>query len=352
VAWAQRAEVTGAAFARSRVAGTAGLEALVIDLDGHVVICHSEKQQTAATFKGSFGYHPLLAFLDNTGEFLAARLRSGNAGSNTAADHCAVLDDALAQIPDAYRHGHPILVRADGAGCTKAFLAHIRSLRERAVSCEFSVGWAITAREHTAIALLPAHAWSPAIDTEGKPRPLDEAAVAEITGLLPPSVLAEYPPGMRVIVRRERPHPGAQLDLIEQRDGYRYTGHATDTRAGQHAWLDARHRAHARVEDRIRTGRDTGLGRFPSRSFSINAAWLTTTMIAVDLLAFAQSILLHDTPLARAEPKTLRYRLLHVAARLTRGGRRLRLRLHHLWPWATQLATAFARLTALPVPAG
>jgi hypothetical protein len=155
-----------------------------------------------------------------------------------------------------------------------------------------------------------------------------------------------------VIVRRERPHPGAQLDLIEQRDGYRYTALATDTHTGQHAFLDARHRAHARVEDRIRTGRDTGLGRLPSRSFAINAAWLTATMIAVDLLAYAQTLLLHETELARAEPKTLRYRLLHVAARLTRGQRRLWPRIDQHWPWATHLAAAFARLTALPVPAG
>jgi hypothetical protein len=149
VAWAQRAEATGRAFARSRVAGTSGIEALVIDLDAHVLVCHSEKEQTAPTFKHTFGYHPLLAYLDNTGEFLAAALRPGNAGSNTATDHIAVLDAALTQIPDVYRHGHPILVRADGAGCTKAFLAHVRALHTTGVSCEFSVGWTITGREHT-----------------------------------------------------------------------------------------------------------------------------------------------------------------------------------------------------------
>ena len=352
VAWAQRVETTGRAFARSRVAGTPGLDALVIDLDAHVLVCHSEKEQTAPTFKHTFGYHPLLAFCDNTSEFLAARLRPGNAGSNTATDHITVLDAALAQIPDAYRHGHPVLVRADGAGCSKAFLAHVRSLREQGVTCEFSVGWTITGREHAAIALLRERDWSAAVDTDGEPRPVDEAAVAEITGLLPAGVLACYPAGTRVIVRRERPHPGAQLDLIEQADGYRYTGLATDTRAGQHAWLDARHRAHARVEDRIRCGRDTGLGRLPSRSFAINAAWLAAAMIATDLLAFAQTLLLHDTIHTRVEPKTLRYRLLHVAARLTRGQRRLWLRLDRHWPWATQLAAAFARLAALPLPTG
>jgi hypothetical protein len=289
-------------------------------------------------------------FLDNSGEFLAGLLRPGNAGANTAADHITVLDAALAQIPDAHRHGGPLLVRADGAGCSKAFLAHIRGLRGQAVGTEFSVGWAVTDREREAIDKLPDAAWTDAVDAAGQPR--DGAAVAELTGLLPAGTLADYPTGTRVLVRRERPHPGAQLDAFEERDGWRYQCFATDTPAGQLAFLDARHRAHARVEDRIRTGKDTGLDRFPSRQFSINAAWLTAVMLAVDLLSWTQTILLHDiAPLVKAEPKTLRYRLLHVAARLVRGGRRQRLRLDRHWPWATALADAFARCAALPQPA-
>ena len=177
------------------------------------------------------------------------------------------------------------------------------------------------------------------------------AAVAELTGALPAATFADYPPGMRVIVRRERPHPGAQLDLYEERDGWRYPCFATDTRTGQHAWLDARHRSHARVEDRIRCGKDAGLGRFPSRLFAINAAWLSCALTAIDLIAWAQTILLHDQPeLARAEPKKLRY-LLHVAARIVRGGRKLRLKIDRNWRWAPALAAAFHRLRALPVPA-
>ena len=146
-----------------------------------------------------------------------------------------------------------------------------------------------------------------------------------------------------MIVRRERPHPGAQLDAFEERDGWRYTAFATDTAFGQLARLDARHRAHARVEDRIRCAKDTGLDHFPSRSFAINSAWLSVVMLAVDLIAWTQHLLLHGD-LARAEPKTLRYRLLHVAARLTRGQRRLWLRIQRSWPWAHDLAAAFARL--------
>jgi hypothetical protein len=350
VAWAQRAETCGAPVPAARAAGLV-LPGLVIDIDATIVICHSEKESAAATFKATFGYHPILAFCDNSGEFLAGLLRPGNAGANTAADHITVLDQALAQIPDAHRHGVPMLVRADGAGCSKAFLAHIRSHRNQAVLTEFSVGWAVTGRERDAIDKLPATAWTDAVDAEGRMR--DGAHVAELTGMLPAGTLADYPPGTRVLIRRERPHPGAQLDAFEERDGWRYQCIATDTAIGQLAFLDARHRTHARVEDRIRCGKDTGLGRFPSRTFAINAAWLTTVMIAVDLLAWTQTILLHDQPtLTRAEPKTLRYRLLHVAARLTRGSRRLRLRLDTNWPWAAQLAAAFTRCLTLPQPAG
>ena len=152
--WAQRAELSGEPFPPARAAGRE-LPGLVIDLDASIVVCHSEKEQAAPTFKKTFGYHPMLAFCDNTGEFLAATLRRGNAGSNTAADHITVLDAALAQLPDQHRHGTPILVRADTAGCTREFLAHIRSLRDQAVSCEFSVGWAITDKERAAISRDP-----------------------------------------------------------------------------------------------------------------------------------------------------------------------------------------------------
>ncbi|MGH3711371.1 MAG: IS1380 family transposase, partial [Pseudonocardiaceae bacterium] len=300
VVWAQRAELTGEVFPPAMAAGRV-LPGLVIDLDASVVVCHSEKELAAPTFKKTFGFHPMLAFCDNTGEFLAAQLRRGNAGSNTAADHITVLDAALAQVPDAHRHGTPILIRADTAGCTKEFLAHLRGLRDNAVSCEFSVGWAIKDKERAAITAIPKVVWADAINADGGHR--DGAGLAEITRVLPARALAGYPVGMRVIVRRERPHPGAQLDAFEERDGWRYTAFATDTAFGQLAHLDARHRAHARVEDRIRCAKDTGLDHFPSRSFAINAAWLVVVMLAVDLIVWAQHLLLHGH-LAKAEPKT------------------------------------------------
>jgi Transposase DDE domain group 1 len=348
VVWAQRAELSGRPFPAATAAGRS-LAGLVIDLDASIVVCHSEKEHAAPTFKKTFGYHPMLAFCDNTGEFLAAQLRRGNAGSNTAADHITVLDAALAQIPDAHRHGTPILIRTDTAGCTREFLAHIRSRRADAVSCEFSVGWAIRDKERAAISAIPKTVWTDAIDADGGHR--DGAGLAEITHVLPARALSGYPAETRVIVRRERPHPGAQLDAFEERDGWRYTAFATDTRVGQLAHLDARHRAHARVEDRIRCAKDTGLDHFPSRSLAINTAWLAVVMMAVDVIAWTQHLLLHGN-LAKAEPKTLRYRLLHVAARLTRGQRRIWLRIQRSWPWARELAAAFARLALLPVPPG
>jgi hypothetical protein len=172
------------------------------------------------------------------------------------------------------------------------------------VSSEFSVGWSITEKERAAITTIPKAVWADAIDADGGHR--DGASLAEITRVLPACALAAYPSGTRVIVRRERPHPGAQLDAFEEADGWRYPAFATDTRVGQLAHLDARHRTHARVEDRIRCAKDTGLDHFPSRSFAINAAWLSVVMVAVDLLAWTQHLLLHGD-LAKAEPKTLRY---------------------------------------------
>jgi hypothetical protein len=285
-----------------------------------------------------------LCFLDGSREALSGLLREGRAGSNTTTDHITVLDAALAQIPDAHRYGTEILIRSDSAGCTQGFLAHIRSLREHGINTFFSVGVAIT--EPIRDAIRAATDWIPAIDADGDLR--DGAEICEITGLVPAD---GYPTGTRFIVRRERPHPGAQLTLFDTVEGMRHQVMATDTPPGNGSiqFLEARHRAHARVEDRIRTRKDTGFGRFPSRVFAINAAWLELALTGIDLIAWTQHLLL-DGELAAAEPKKLRYRLLHVPARITRSARRTRLRIAEAWPWAEQLATAFTRLAALPRP--
>jgi Transposase DDE domain group 1 len=216
----------------------------------------------------------------------------------------------------------------------------------------FSVRVAITEPVRDAIRAAIDHPqqWVAALDADGDPR--EGAQVCEITGLLPADLRANYPEGTRFIVRRERPHPGAQLSLLDSIEGMRHQVMATDTPPGNGSiqYLEARHRAHARVEDRIRCGKDTGFGRFPSRVFAINQAWLELALTGIDLLAWTQTLLL-DGELATAEPKKLRYRLLHVAAHITRTARRTRLRIGEHWPWADQLVTAFNRLAALPQPA-
>ncbi|MGW9027655.1 IS1380 family transposase [Streptomyces sp. NPDC055722] len=346
VAWLQAAE-TGEGIPAARAAGRM-LPGLVLDLDATLVACHSEKEAAAPTYKGGFGFHPLLCFLANTGEALSGQLRPGNAGANTAADHITVLDQALAQIPDAHRHGSDILVRTDSAGSAKAFLAHLRDMRKRGIRTFFSVGYAITEPIRRAIRAIPDRLWHPALDQDGTLR--DGAEVAELTGMVD---LDGYPAGTRIIVRRERPHPGAQLSLFDQDEGLRHQDFLTDTPysgGGSAQFLEVRHRGHATVEDRIRCGKTTGFGRFPSRDFSVNAVWLELSLTAIDLLAWT-CILLLEGELATAEPKKLRYRLLHVAARLTHGGRRLRLRISATWPWRHELATAFQRLATLPRPA-
>ena len=321
---------------------------LTIDIDATITIAHSEKVNAAKTWKKTFGFHPLLAYLDRPdvsgGEGLAGILRPGGAGSNTTADHVAILDLALAALPEHARPrpGQPdsprLLIRTDAAGATHGFAAAARK-----AGCGYSLGFPIDDRVQQAILSVPDDAWTPAYDIDGQPR--DGAWIAEITGLLD---LAKWPAGSRVIVRRERPHPGAQLTFTDA-DGHRFTAFITDTRSGQIADLEVRHRAHARVEDRIRTGKATGLRNLPCRDYAENKVWLELSLTAADLLTWTQALCLSGD-LAHCEPATLRYRLLHVAARLTRSGRRWHLRIDKDWPWATQLATAFARLRAAPWP--
>jgi Transposase DDE domain group 1 len=373
-AWLARAEQTGRMLPPARAAGR-DLGHVVLDIDATLIEVHSEKEQASPHFKGGFGMHPLRCFLDNTNEGLSGILRTGRAGSNTAADHIAVLDLALGQLPEAARAGR-ILVRTDGAGFSHEFLDHL--VRQ---GLEYSVGYAVTEDVRQAITMLPDWAWMPGVDADGGLR--DGAEVAEITDILAearrlaaarrrrervkkahasgqpvrdePIKTAAWPSGMRILLRRERPHPGAQLDAFEERDGWRYQAMATNTGVGQLAFLEARHRAHARVEDRIRQAQDAGLGRLPSKLFAINQVWLELALTAADLLAWTQTILLpgeeEHLDLAKAEWKTIRYRLLHTAARITRSARRTRLRLQKGWPWALALARAFDVLRRIPVPA-
>jgi hypothetical protein len=329
------------ARARERAWELVGAPArLTIDLDATLITSHSDKDGAAGTFKGGFGFCPMLAYADETGEALAGELRPGNAGANTATDQIQVAEQALEQIPAEHVEGIEILLRCDSAGATHALLDWCRDGRIR-----FSVGYDLTEPVRAAILALPEHAWRPALDQDGSERP--NGQVAELTDALE---LAGWPAGSRVIVRRERPHPGAQLSFTDH-DGHRFQAILTDQHDSDIGIIECRHRARARVEDHIRNDKDTGLRNLPFRDFEHNRVWLALVLLAHDVIAWTQTLLLSGE-LASCEPKRLRYRLLHVAGRLAFSGRRARLRLQASWPWAHELAAAFTRLKALPAPAG
>lgn len=345
---AARAAARAAAWAAG--AAPTSRDWLHIDIDATLVIDHSDNKELAApTWKKTYGHHPLLAFVDRPeiagGEALAGLLRTGRAGSNTAADHITVLEQALAGLPARWRpdpdhRDDPdkptVLVRCDTAGATHDFATACRQ-----AGVGFSFGYPVDARVQDAVDTLTiGRCWYPAIDTDGGIR--DGAWVAEATDLVN---LSTWPARTRLILRKERPHPGAQLRFTDA-DGMRVTAFITDTPpgviAGQVAGLELRHRQHARIEDRIRELKATGLRNLPCRSFDANAAWLEIVLAAADLVTWSRLIGFTDHPgLARAEIATFRYRVLHVAARITRGARQLRLRIDATWRWAPAIATAW-----------
>ena len=332
------------AHARAR-AWTAGggdpdVELLVIDADATLVLAHSDhKEGAAGTYKHTFGFHPLLAYLDRgaaPGEPLAGLLRPGNASAGGSDDLIELVDLALAQLPAA-SHQQPVLVRSDSAGASTRLAWH---LHDRGVG--FSLGMPIDAHVREAILTQPEHAWTPAVD--GDEQVLDGAQFCELTGWID---LHTWPPGTRAICRREDAHPGAQLRFSDH-DGHRFQVFLTDQPDHDLACLELRHRQRARVEDRIRAAKATGLQNLPFDRWHRNAVWLELVLMAQDLTCWTQALLL-DGALALAEPRTLRYRLLHIAARVVRHARRRILRLQACWPWAAALARAFTRLRALPL---
>ncbi|MDQ3246043.1 MAG: IS1380 family transposase [Pseudomonadota bacterium] len=342
-------------------------EHVEIDIDATLLAAYSEKEGAAGTFKHSYGHHPINAYLDGSREALAAILRPGNAGSNTAADQIAVVDLALEQLPQEVVESAAILVRADGAGAVHELLDYLR-----AGSMRFSVGFDLTAPVRQAIIDLPESAWQLAICQDGTPRvkPGDDgqavelAHVAELTGLVN---LDGWPEGSRLIARRERLHGEQQLRLFADHGQWRLEVFLTDKPADpainadadtpavdRHAdeirELDRRHRRHAVVEDRIREAKDTGMRNLPFPDMARNQIWLELVLIAQDLIAWTQALAL-DGELAHCEVKRLRYRVIHQAGRVVHSARQTRLRLQHDWPWANELAHAFTRLQALPAPA-
>ncbi|WP_377271683.1 IS1380 family transposase [Peterkaempfera sp. SMS 1(5)a] len=337
------------AEARQQVWQVAGSDAphaggqVIVDIDGVLVLAHSDKQDATRTWKKTYGHHPLVAFVDHGaaggGEPVAGLLRPGKAGSNTATDYIQATRLALAQLPKRFRRGRRTLVRTDSAGGTHAFLDWLTA-RGRWLS--YSVGMTITDAIHAAVLQIPESAWTPAVEPGGEIR--DGAWVAELAG----DVLGGWPKGMRLIVRKERPHPGAQLRFTDA-DGMRLTCFATNTPDAPIAALELRHRQRARAEDRIRAARDTGLRNLPLHAMAQNRIWLEIVQLALELLAWMPMLALTGAS-RRWEPKRLRLRLFSAAAQLVTTGRRTYLRLARHWPWTDVITSAVDRLQSLPNP--
>ncbi|KIE22896.1 transposase [Streptomyces sp. MUSC 125] len=324
---------------------------IVVDLDATVITSATRKEGAAGTFKGTFGFHPLGGWCANTGESLAMKLRPGNAGANTVEDHLRVLAACLEQIPRSSQS--KVLIRVDGAGATHGLLQHLEALNTTRRTVRYTVGWKITPEDKAAIAKLPESAWETSLTQGGELQ--DGYQIAELTGV---NTRDGWPEGMRLIVRRVKPSRRQlkKLTDFEKKTGWRYSVTATNIRhmwgiAGSHQiqFLDALHRDHAEVEDRIRTGKAMGLHNLPSQSWQINAAWMLAANLACDLDAWLRLLTLHDSQdLANAEPDTMRLRLYHLPARLAYHARRRYLRIERTWPWASAFTTSWRRLTQLP----
>jgi hypothetical protein len=349
---------TPAGFPWLTVAGKLLEGWLVIDMDATLITARSDKEGAAPTFKKGYGFHPLGAWLANTTESLAMLLRPGNAGSNTVADHIAVLAAAVRQIPARFRSR--LLVRVDGAGASHELIAHLLSLAGRRRTVLFTCGWMITAADEQAIRLLPATAWQAAVDQDGTVQ--EDRHVAEVTHLM--SRAGGWPAGLRWIVRRTKPSRRQMKNLtaFERATGWRYSIIVTNIPAaggiggvpGSHhaQFTDVLHRSHATVEDRVRAGKAMGLRNLPSKTWVVNCGWVLAANIAADLSAWCRLLGLYDQEdLKDAEPDTLRYRLWALPARLVRHARQRVLKLSRTWPWKQAFLTCWQRLCALPEPA-
>ncbi len=330
-------------------AGLAEQDEVVLDVDATLLhLSDDTKEGAAPTFKRGFGFAPMLCFIEPFG-LPAGMLRPGNHTANNAADHLAVVDQAIASLPEVFQTGHRpgdqpdrvqrrVIVRTDTAGGTTKT---IRGLADRNIV--FSVGLRSSQARAAVMVQIPDDVWQPAINTDGKVR--DGAHVAEVPDLVP----AWAPAGTRAIVRRERPHPGASLRLWDH-DGLRRQVTLTNDTDFDIVALELAHRAHAQVENRIKNFKDTGLGRLPFRAWHANLVWFELVLLAAVLLAGLQTFIA-DPGLSRAEPRRLRYTLLAIAARIVHRHGQVHVRLDRTWPWTHVLVDVHRQLDTMPATA-
>lgn len=322
-----RSKVWAASGPRNPARLATSANPLIIDIDASLVHVHSDKENSAGTYKGGYGFSPMIAMADygktnGTGEVLAVQLRPGNRGANSAKSHIEVLNQALAQLPDDFydEHGNlqaeKILVRTDSAGSSREFLHHLQSL-----GIQFSTSYSLPVIKERFIRWTDEKKyWEPALDVEGDQR--DDAWVIDASKVIE---LKDYPPGTRIYLRAEPLHPGAKATLFDT-DGNRVTAFLTNSPRFNVAFLDARHRARGRCEIRIKTLKNTGLGKLPYWSFASNQAWADLAMLAVNLVSWLQLAVLPGGHEAGCwDLKRWRYRLFSMAGKLVSGGRQRRL---------------------------
>ena len=342
-----RTKIWEAAGKRNPGRRATAADPLIIDIDASLVHVHSEKENTAGTYKGGYGFSPIIAMVDygsenGTGEILAVLMRPGNKGANSAKDHIEVLTRALAQLPDDFYDrdgnllGEKILVRTDSAGASREFLNHLHSL-----GIQFSTSYALPVANERLIGWINEKKyWEPATDQHGNER--SDAWVIDASKVLN---LKDYPPGTRIHLRAEPLHPGAKASLFDT-DGNRVTAFLTNAPRYNVAFLDARHRARGRCENRIKTLKNTGLGKLPYFSYAVNEAWANLAMFAMNLLNWIQLAILPSGHAAGVwDVKRWRYRLFSMAGKLVRGGRQTRLLLPRAAPEAELALDLHRRIT-------
>ncbi len=320
---------------------------MIWDFDSTLLNVHSEKEDAAATYKHGFGFNPLAVWCDNTNEPLAAMLAPGQrrpGRTPTTTSNCSSRWSAPCH-PSTRSATKKMTIphwcsTPSWSGPTRPGPRIASSSPSPIANFDYSIGFPISGSVRDALLLAQEEDWVAATELDGGIR--EGAEVIELTEVIE---LKGWPADMRVICRRERPHPGAQLSLFDTHAGWRHTCFITNTEGDDIAALELRHRGHARVEDRVRCWKACGLANLPFDGFCANEAWVAVSLIAGALLAWSQ-MTCFDGALAKAEPKTMRYRVLHVAAVLVHRGRDLIMRLDQTWPWASELATAFTRLRA------
>jgi len=311
---------------------------IVVDLDATIVLAHSEKEGATPTWKRTFGFHPLLAFLDHgPGELVS----SSPVCCGWARRRPTTPPTTSACLPTRSPSSQP----SSGPGCWSGVTAAPASTPSSTTctnsGCTTGSGSTPTSRSLMRSVSCPgkhgAPPWTVMVSPERARRSPNSPATSG------PRATPGHP-GMRVMARRERPHPGAQLRLTDA-DGWRITLFATNVKGGRIADHELLHRRRARCEDRIRCAKDTGLRNL--QSFAANQLWLEIVALAGDLLAWTQHLALTDTPARTWEPKRLRLRLLNIAGRVITSARQRSLRLPRGWPWNDPLLAGHARLHTL-----